>query len=322
MGHSDHDQHQAAGKRQISEPVDRRFSVDPGFLELHVGPYRPEQADRHGDQKHQPPADRRQQPAEDKPDEHPCHGDHVIQTEGHSTLIRREGVGQDRGRVRQQERRPNALDDAKRDQPISACRTRQPVDREQQRRGCVDHKAEVVHAHTAVDVAQPSEADHQHTGDDQVAEDHPEQIEAIARHQRVEMDPPEDVGHRDQDDRRIKGGQKHPKRRVAERDPLVALRARVGRVIGVQSFRTRQISKRVSGVRPVGPPPLRRRGKPVHSAGASSFRIIPARRPRRPPTRPRGDRDRRGWWPRRRDPRTARARGRDGRRRRSQRSRL
>ena len=57
----------------------------------------------------------------------------------------------------------------------------------------------------------------------QVAEDHPQQVEAVRRHQRVELDAPEDVGHRDQRDRRVERREQHRERRVRERDPLVAV---------------------------------------------------------------------------------------------------
>jgi hypothetical protein len=47
------------------------------------------------------------------------------------------------------------------------------------------------------------EADDRDAGHDQVAEDHPEQVEAVRGDQRVEVDAAEDVRHRDQRDRGV-----------------------------------------------------------------------------------------------------------------------
>ena len=63
-----------------------------------------------------------------------------------------------------------------------------PVDREQQGRDRVDDEPERVHANAAVHVAEPAEADDEHARDDQEPEDHPEQVEAVARLERIEVD--------------------------------------------------------------------------------------------------------------------------------------
>ena len=103
--------------------------------------------------------------------------------------------------LRDQERRADALHDAEADQPVGAGAAGHPVDRQEQRGERVDDEAEVVHPHPPVQVAEPAEADDEHARHDEEAEDHPEQVEAVARLQRVEMDAAEDVRHRDQHDR-------------------------------------------------------------------------------------------------------------------------
>ena len=100
---------------------------------------------------------------------------------------------------------------------------RHPVDRQQQRGDRVDDEAEVVDPHAPVHVAEPPEADDQHAGDDEEAEDHPQQVEAVGGLQRVEVDAAEDRRHRDQRDRRVERRQQHAERRVRQRDPLVFL---------------------------------------------------------------------------------------------------
>ena len=147
----------------------------------------------------------------------------LLMPERHPALVGGEGVGDDRRRVGQQAGAADALDDAEDDQVHRARRAGHPVDRQQQRGDGVDDEAEVVDLHAAVHVAEPAEADDQHAGDDQVAEDHPQQVEAVGRHQRIELDAAEDVGHRDQRDRGVERRQQDAERRVGERDPLVAI---------------------------------------------------------------------------------------------------
>ena len=56
-----------------------------------------------------------------------------------------------------------------------------PGDREQEREERVDDEAEVVHAHPSEHVAESPEADDQDRRHDHEAEDHPEQVERVAR---------------------------------------------------------------------------------------------------------------------------------------------
>jgi hypothetical protein len=59
-------------------------------------------ADRHVDPEHPPPVDGGQQAARDQPDEHAGQARDLVRAEREATLLGREGVGQDRGRVRHQ----------------------------------------------------------------------------------------------------------------------------------------------------------------------------------------------------------------------------
>ena len=119
------------------------------------------------------------------------------------------GVGDDRRRVREQAGAADALHDAEDDQVARAGAAGHPVDREQQRGDRVDDEAEVVDPHAAEHVAEAAEADDQHARHDHVAEDHPQQVEAVGRHERVEVDAAEDVRHRDQRDRRVERREQH-----------------------------------------------------------------------------------------------------------------
>ena len=219
----DHQADEAAREQDVAPPVDRPAARLRALLELEVRPHRPEQADRDRDQEHEPPVDRREQAAEQQPDEHPADADDVVDPERHPALVGREGVGDDRRRVREQAGAADALHDPEHDQVVRAGAAGHPVDREQQRRDRVDDEAEVVDPHPAEHVAEAAEADDQHARDDEVAEDHPQQVEAVGRQQRVEVDAAEDVRHRDQRDRRVERGEQDRERRVREDQPLVAV---------------------------------------------------------------------------------------------------
>jgi len=86
-------------------------------------------------------------------------------------------------------------------------------------------RAQVVHPHPPVDVTQPTEVDHEDAGHDQEAQDHPQQVEAVAGLQWVEPDAAEDVGQGDEHDRAIDRRHQHAQRGVEERHPFVAVAA-------------------------------------------------------------------------------------------------
>ena len=171
------------------------------FLQVDVRPDRPKEPEGHRDEKHQPPVDRAEDPAEDEANECSTDSRHVVDTERQSALVRRECVGQDRGRIGDQESRADPLKEASDDQPKCTRLASQWIDREHQRGGGVDDESEVVHLYPAVHVAEPSETHDQHTAHDQETEDHPEQVEAVTRSEGVQLDPTKDVGHGDQHDR-------------------------------------------------------------------------------------------------------------------------
>ena len=97
------------------------------------------------------------------------------------------------------------------------------VTREQQGKEGEDGEAQVVDPHSPVHVAQAAQADDQHAGHHHEAEDHPQQVEAVARQERVEADAPEDGGHGDQDDRGVDRHHQDAHGGVDQGDPLVAL---------------------------------------------------------------------------------------------------
>src|SRR5690242_3921141 len=83
--------------------------------------------------------------------------------------------------------------------------------------------ATITSTRPSANVTLPHQSDDQDAGHDQVAEDHPQQVEAVSRHQRIELDAAEDVRHGDQDDGGIEGRQQNTERGIGQRDPLVAI---------------------------------------------------------------------------------------------------
>ena len=161
-----------------------------------------------------------------------------------------------------------AVELANRNAPPIPCTTRQMISQSapavpciqvtrREDRGDAEHReAHVVHAHAAEHVAQPPERDHQHRGDHEETHEHPQQVARVAGAQRVEPDPAEDVGQRDQHDRLVDGRHQHAERGVRQRDPLV-VRAGLGRPGSARTQRTlrglrlvpRHASPRLTGLR-------------------------------------------------------------------------
>ena len=127
---------------------------------------------------------------------------------------------------------PDPLEDAHDDEPDAAGGAGHPGDAQQQGEEGEDGEAEVVHADAPVEVAQAPEAHHQHAGDDEEAEDHPEQEEGVRRQERVEMDAAEDVGQGDEDDGGVDRRHEHAERRDEQRRPAVGVVGVGGRGAG------------------------------------------------------------------------------------------
>jgi hypothetical protein len=123
------------------------------------------------------------------------------------------------------------LEAAHDDEPERARAALHPGDGEQDGEEGEDGEAKVEGPGAAVDVAKPAKADDEHGGDDEESEDEPEQVVGVARLERIDRDALEDVRERDEQDRRVDGGDEYAKRGVGERDPLVVRRDGVAMVV-------------------------------------------------------------------------------------------
>ena len=138
-----------------------------------------------------------------------------------AALAGREGVGQDRAGVGEQERAADALQDPHDDDPQNARHPGQERHRQQDREQGEHGEAEVVHLDPAVDVAHPAQADHQHRGDQDEPEEDPQEVRGVGGLQRVQLDAPEEGRQRDQQDGLVDRDHQDAERGVRQRDPLV-----------------------------------------------------------------------------------------------------
>ena len=221
VGDADHDADEPEREGDVAPPVDPRGPPRADLAQRAVGPDRGDETDRDRDEEDETPRHGREHTAEDKPQKRTGDRRNRVHPEREPTLMLRKRVGQDRARVREQERAPDALPDAHRDQPERARAPVHPGDRQEDGEDGEDREAEVVHLHAAVDVAQPAEAHDQDRDHDEEAEDQPEQVARVAGSERVDPDAAKDVRQRDQEDRTVDRGKEHPERRVRERHPLV-----------------------------------------------------------------------------------------------------
>ncbi len=229
VGDGDHHQHEAEGERDVARPVDPRSIAVAHLAELDVAPDSAEQSDRHRHQEDEPPVDGGEDAAEDQADERAADAGGLVDAESEATLIVGEGVGEDGSRVGDEEGSPDPLEDADDDQPQPCRSPVHPGDRQQQGEEGEEREPEVVHPHAAVHVAQATKAHDQDAGDHEEAEDHPQEVEAVARLERIEVDASEDVGQGDQHDRGVDRGHQHAQGRDRQGRPLVgtfACRAR------------------------------------------------------------------------------------------------
>ena len=223
VGDPDHDRDQAHGERDVAPPVDPRLAARAQVDELAVGPDRPEHADRHGHDEHEPPLDRREDPAEHEADERPGDRRDAVDAEREAALVARERVGEDRAEFANSIAPPIPCTTPHADHPDRGRAAAHPRDRQQDRAEREHGEAEVVHPHAPVDVAEAAEAHDEHRRDDEEAQDHPQQVVGVAGGERVDVDAAEDVRQGDQQDRRVHGRHQDAERRVREGDPLVAV---------------------------------------------------------------------------------------------------
>jgi hypothetical protein len=221
VGDADHQQHEAGGEGEIAPPVDLPGLAHAELAQRVVRPDRREEADRNRDDEDEPPFERSEQASEHEPEKRARDHRDAVDAEGEPTLVVREGIGEDRARVREDERATDSLPDPHQDQPERTGAAVQPRDREQDREEGEDREAEIEHPHAAVHVAEPAEADEQHGEHDEEAEEQPEEVARVARLERIDPDPAEDVRQRDQQDRAVDHREQRPERRVRERHPLV-----------------------------------------------------------------------------------------------------
>ena len=124
----------------------------------------------------------------------------------------REGVGDERRRVREQERATDALHDPPQDQlgTVGGEAGAQRSERE-------DDEAAHVGAFAAKQVGETAGGEHEDGRGDHVGQDHPDELEKGRPEASLE------VRERDDQRARVDRGEEHPEARAGERPPLVVL---------------------------------------------------------------------------------------------------
>ena len=198
-------------------------------------PEAPGEAERHVEPEHPVPGDRHQCAAEYRADHQPDRGHHRVGAHRQAELLAREGVGDDRGGVGEQERAADALQDPPQDQLRAVGREAGAERRERKH-----EKAADVRLLAAELVRQPPGAEHQHGRGDHVDEDHPHELEQARVQAALE------VRQRDDQRARVDRRQQHPEARTRQRPPLV-------RIVLVATRRRREPAAARSGLRQLAP---------------------------------------------------------------------
>src|SRR5690242_10681210 len=143
-------------------------------------------------------------------------GHHRVRAHRQAELTAREGVGDDRGGVGEQERAADALQDSPEDQLGAAAREARA---ERGERKC--QEAAHVGLLAAEEVREPPRGEHQHGGGDHVDEDHPDELEQAGAKAALEVRQGDD--QRARVDRR----EQHAEARARQSPPLVVRVLRV-----------------------------------------------------------------------------------------------
>ena len=150
--------------------VDARRIFEPlGPRQQEEAPQKRHQPDGQVDEEDRPPAERvDEEAAQRRTQAQPQVHGHDVDAEGAAALVRREHRGDDRGRGREHQGAPDALDDAATDEPGAV-----HAERREQRAQREDDDAEQVEAHAAVLVGQPANGNQQDGRRQQVGGLHP-----------------------------------------------------------------------------------------------------------------------------------------------------
>ena len=166
--------------------------------------------ERHVEPEHPVPGDRHERAAEHRAEHEADRGDHRVGAHREAEFLLGEGVGDERGGVREQERRADALQHAPHDQHgrVGGEAGAERGEREH-------HEAADIGALAPEQVGEAPGHQHQHGRGDQVGEDHPHEREQ-ARVQRAL-----EIGQRDDQRARVGRREQHPEARARQRPPLV-----------------------------------------------------------------------------------------------------
>ncbi len=222
VGGADQQGGQAEGEQDVAGDIQVLVLADGGRLvQGQVSPDGAADGERNADQEDIAPVDGCQDPAGQQADERAARtGDHV-DAHGQAALVGRKGIREDGSGVGHQEGPSHGLDQAEDDDLHGGAVPGAMHQVEQDRAGCKDGKAEVVHAYPPEHVGDAAEGDQQRGGYHQVAHQGPQQVIGFAARQGVDADPVEDGWQRYLDDAPIEHRHENSQGGVGKGDPFI-----------------------------------------------------------------------------------------------------
>ena len=204
---------QAAREEKISCRIEFLAArTGPEFLEPGVRPDRGEHADGHVDPENRLPTQIRGEDAPgDEADQGAAGPRHLVQPEGPPALGDRKRIRQDGGAVREEEARPDSLDEPEQYEALAV-----RGEAAKPRADCEDREADVVQTDAAVQVRQPADRQQEARRHQHVAQDDPDAFE-----RRRAWEVADDRRKGNQDDVRVEQRHERPDGRVRQHDVLV-----------------------------------------------------------------------------------------------------
>ncbi len=213
----EHERRQPDDERRGAAEIEAANGVRLGQLAQHErAPGSAGESERHVEPEHPVPGDADQSAAENGTQDKPDRRDHRVRAHRDTELFARKGVGDERRRVGEQERRADPLEDPPEDQliPVGGETGAQRGRREQ------DEAADVG-VLAAEQIRHPPGGEHQHGRGDHVGEDHPDQ------RQQARVEAALERGQGDDQRARVGRREEHAEARARQRPPAIAGRGGV-----------------------------------------------------------------------------------------------
>ena len=200
------------------------------LAQVPAAPDRAEQTDGNTEHKDQPPVDDGEQAADDEAEDRTDDAGHLVESHRQAALVFRESVCQNGRAVGKEEAGADALD-----QPINDKLKRGRVagagrDGQQNASRGENREAEIVQPDGAEQIGKAPERDEEGRGNNQIAEQQPEEIVGLVRRERIDANALENGRHGDHHNVCINERHEDAESRIGQGDPAITRPRRLGRV--------------------------------------------------------------------------------------------